>query len=497
MCSLFRGVTDDDFLSPLCFQGLLTAAALPAMTSMFSSPVQAQGQQRRFLFVICASGGADICDSFMPLSTGTARDTLRSHDAVDIRSIGNHRCVDRQRQLRFFVGGSAQKTFLEENGADMAVAAVTGSSVNHVVAARRWLNGDGRAINGRTLVESHAMRWATPEMPLPAVNLANGGYIDPGIDASIPAVMRAETVQNALLFGMATHPSKGVVPINRGAQREALLTRARLVRESLDDKSAFVSRYSQSKMLQGFRSRRKETVPLMQELDLITELTMVSSGAVRLDDYGLSASPQLPALTAAGFADLASDPFMAQAALAYLLARSGASTAVASGAPTAPIAGPGNDEFGFTLKHPPLACDFSHTDHPATQLVMWDRFLTMTGGLIRLLKATPFGDATMWDNSLVYIATEFGRSVEGNGPVGTGHELNNGVALVSPLLNGGRVYGGLGDDGFTRGFDRNSGNVDEGSVISEPDIVATIAKALDHDLGPGDDAKVLPCLLRS
>jgi hypothetical protein len=483
-------------------KGLLSAAALPlsaSIASTFASPLAAQEQQRRFLFVICASGGADIRDSFMPLVTGEANNGLRSHDAADIRTIGNHRCVDRQRQLRFFVGGDAQRTFLEENGADMAVAAVTGSSVNHIVAARRWLNGDGQAINGRTLLESHAMRWATPDMPLPAVNLANGGYIDPGIDGRVPDVARAETVQNALLFGMATHPSKGVMPIDRGAQREALLARARRVRESMDDKSAFVSRFAPSRALQGLRTRRKEIVPLMQDLDLITELTMVSSGVLPLDTYGLSSSSELPALQAAGFGDLINDPFMAQAALAYLLARSGASTAIAIGAPQAPIAGPGNANFDFTLKHTPLACDFSHTDHPATQLVMWDRLLNMTGGLIKLLKATAFGGATMWDNSLVYIATEFGRSLEGEGneAVGSGHELNNGVVLISPLLNGGRVYGALGDDGLTRGFDRDTGEVDEGSIIREPDVVATIAKALDHDLAPGDDGKVVPCLLRS
>lgn len=484
-------------------QGLLSSAALPALTatltSTFAAPLRAQEQDRRFLFVICGSGGADIRDSFMPLVTGEARAGLRSHPAADIATVGNHRCVDRQEQLRFFVGGNAQKTFLDENGGDLAVVAATGSSVNHIVAARRWLNGDGKVLRGRTLLESHAMRWATPDMPLPAVNLANGGYIDPGLDGSIPAVARAETVQNALLFGMATHPSKGVLPIDRGAQREALLARARAVRESLDDKSAFVSRFGASGLLQGLRSRRKETVPLMQELDLIRELTMVSSGALPLDEYGLAASPQLPALVDAGFADLASDPFMAQAALAYLLTRSGASSAVAIGAPTAPIAGPGNAAFDFTLKHSPLACDFSHTDHPATQLLMWDRLLTMTNGLIRLLKGTPFGAGTMWDRSLIYIATEFGRSLEGNGnqSVGTGHELNNGLVLVSPLLNGGRVYGVLGDDGLTRGFDRDSGAVDEGSVIQEPDVVATIGQALDHELAPGDDTHVLPCLLKS
>jgi hypothetical protein len=487
-------------------QSLLATAALPLATTA-STSARAQAQDRRFLFVVCASGGADIRDSFLPLVTGEAGANVRSHLASDVRTIGGLRCVDRQDPLRFYVGagsqagqnGPVQRTFLEEHGNDVAVAAVNGTSVNHIVAARRWLNGAGQVMRGRTLLESHALAYATPDMPLPAVTLANGGYLDPGDDVALPDVARAETVQNALLFGLATDPSRGVLPIDRGAQKEALLRRARRVRESLDDDSSFVARFTNDRLLQGFRRRRKETVPLLQELDLITELTMVASGQVPLDAFGLSSSSELPALADAGFADLASDPFMAQAALAYLLTKSGASCAVAIGAPGAPIAGAGYPGQAFTLTHTPLACDFSHTDHPATQLAMWDRTLAMTGGLIRLLKATSFGTGTMWDRSLVYIATEFGRSVrgQGNGEFGSGHELSNGAVLVSPLLNGGRVYGRLdAQSGLVRGFDAESGAANDDVVgVGEPELCATIGQALGHELQPSDADRVLPCMI--
>jgi uncharacterized protein (DUF1501 family) len=491
-------------------KGLLGLSALPLVSSLSASEARAQDSNRRFLFVVAASGGADIRDAFMPLSQADAGSGVRGHAAAELRTVGGLECIERADPLRFFVGhgnddgqnGPVQRRFLEQHGADTAVMAVHGTSVNHIVAAQRWLNGAGLVQRGRTLLESHALQYASADMPLPAVNMANAGYALDGLDVTLPGFARAETVSNALLFGFATHPSQGVLPVNRGAQKEALLARARAVRESLDDASPFVARFRDAPMLKAYRASRLETVPLMQNLDLITELSMVaSSPEVPLEEFGLSSSPELPRLVEAGFGDLATDPFMAQAALAYLLTKSGASCAVAIGAPAAPIAGPGYAGQGFTLNHTPIAFDFSHTDHEPTQLAMWDRTLQMTDGLIRLLKATPFGAGTMWDRSLVYIATEFGRSLQGQAgqEFSSGHELNNGAVIISPFVNGNRVYGRLDPQtGLIDGFDGATGDAtaDPAQLKREPELTATLARALGHDLSTEDAFGVQDCLLR-
>lgn len=494
-------------------QRALTAlAALPLSTSVLST-ARAQATNRKYLFVVCAGGGADIRDSFMPISSGDAPATVRSHPSADIRTVGGHRCVEHVQPERFYVGagnatgqnGPVQRTFLTEHGQDLAVMSVVGSSVNHNSAARRWLNGAGLVGRGRTILEAHAMAHATPDMPLPAVNMANAGYVGDGDDPAVPAFARAETAANALLFGMATHPSRGVLPASRGDRQAALLARARSVREQLDNASPFVARHARSRLLEGFRRNRRDTVPLMEELELITRLSMVSQGVVpQLGTYGIAAeNAQVDQLAQVGrFTDLITDPFMAQAALAFLLVKSGASCAVAIGAPQSPIAGPGYPGFGFTLRHTPIAYDFSHTDHEPTQAAMWDRTLFMTDGLIRLLKATPMGSGTMWDKSVVYIATEFGRTTtkpSGNGQYGTGHELNNGVALVSPLLRGGRVYGEADPDtGMTTGVD-DEGNASREShhIRGEASVVATLGAALGHTQEGLDSSYVVPALLRS
>ncbi len=107
----------------------------------------------------------------------------------------------------------------------------------------------------------------------------------------------------------------------------------------------------------------------------------------------------------------------------------------------------------------------------------------------------------MWDHSLVYMPTEFGRALQGDGnsAVGTGHELNNGVVLVSPLLNGGRVYGALDPQtGLLRGYDGLTGDtISDVPTQREPELVATIAAALDHELSAEDLQRAQGCLLRA
>jgi hypothetical protein len=65
---------------------------------------------------------------------------------------------------------------------------------------------------------------------------------------------------------------------------------------------------------------------------------------------------------------------------------------------------------------------------------------------------------------------------------GTGHELNNGSLIISPLANGGRVLGGVNPDTLmTYGFDPETGRPDPGRNMVEKEVYSGIAHALGID----------------
>ena len=155
------------------------------------------------------------------------------------------------------------------------------------------------------------------------------------------------------------------------------------------------------------------------------------------------------------------------------------------------------------LKNTPLAFDFSHSNHVLTQYAMWSRILKVTDGLITLLKNQQWDDddesqGTMWDRSLVYIASDFGRDKlrpPNSFEFGTGHHLNNGNVIISPLLNGGRVYGDVdAATGLTFGFDRRTGLAAPGTLMHEQDVYSVIAQALDIDFDGRID---IPAMVRA
>jgi uncharacterized protein (DUF1501 family) len=106
--------------------------------------------------------------------------------------------------------------------------------------------------------------------------------------------------------------------------------------------------------------------------------------------------------------------------------------------------------------------------------------------LITLLKSYDYmGDPAlgkMWDRSLVYVATEFGRSKtrpSGSTSWGTGHDLNNGSLIISPLIKGNRAYGGVDPKtGLTYGFDRMTGEPKRDVTLFEGDVYSLIAHAM-------------------
>lgn len=470
------------------------------MAAALGLPHKARAQaaaDRKLLFVVAANGGGSILDSFLPIVEDESPNgqTLTTYNALFVQQPGgsNLRCV--HSDFPIDLGGLAlppgqQRGFLQDHAADTCVMTLEGTSVNHLVASKRAVTGAG-AYRGRTIMEAVAARHGEGLL-LPNCNMSEGGYLEPGDDVSVPDWARAETVADAALFPIATDGIRGVA----GAPERSLVERARRVRERLEDQSVFARTFRAAPILQRYLDTRRVTVPAMEVADLVTKLMMVPNvpNQIPLNEYGLESSPEVDRVLGA-FPNLLSDPFEAQGALAFLLARYGISCAITLSPSFAPL-------LTDTLENTPLAFDFSHTIHLFAQYAMWSRMFKVSGALIRLLKEQDFDDedpaqGKLWDRSLVYFATEFGRDKvrpSGSFEFGTGHHLNNGAILVSPLLLGNQVYGGVDvNTALTYGFDRQSGEAAPGTVMREQDVYSVIASAMDITY-PGQVP--VPCMLR-
>jgi uncharacterized protein (DUF1501 family) len=126
---------------------------------------------------------------------------------------------------------------------------------------------------------------------------------------------------------------------------------------------------------------------------------------------------------------------------------------------------------------------------------MWSRVLGVADRLIGLLKSEEWGNGqSLWDRTMIYVANDFGRSKnrpQGAEQFGTGHDLNDGALIISPLANGGRLLGGIDPDtGITYGFDPLTGAPDRGRQMTEAEIYAGMAQSLGVSL----DGVTLPDL---
>ncbi len=88
---------------------------------------------------------------------------------------------------------------------------------------------------------------------------------------------------------------------------------------------------------------------------------------------------------------------------------------------------------------------------------------------------------------MIYVATDFGRTkvrTAGAETFGTGHELNNGFLMVSPMVKGNTVLGGIDPNtALTYGFDARTGTALPGKMESnEPDIYSGVLTAMGADL---------------
>ncbi len=434
------------------------AAAVGAASLPLIRRVRAGGLDGpRYVVVLGCFGGASILDSFLPVDVADAhtdpdRGTVIAYPTVQPAG-SNIRCVDRP----------MPRAFLERHAQHSVVMATQSSSVNHFVAQARAVNGRD-TFGGRTLTEAVAALHGA-DMPLPNVSMGRGGFADPGRDATLDGRFRAEVVAKPVVFPLSTSGHAGVAelgprPFQDPALRQDLVGLARTVRdEQLERVSPFAQTFATARRRRDLLWSRANTEPRLEQAELIRRLFFVEDlgDILPLTQYGLGSSAEasrvVDALPGSFPQDTSGNPddrLQAQAALAYLLLRTGASTAVT-------LTEPGTDGF--------LAFDQSHQSHRDAQAVHWDRVLDVADRLIGLLQTAehegPDGpDGTsMWDRTMIVFATEFGRDKWDPGSsFGTGHHLNNGLLVVSPLLRGNQSLGEADpNNGFTTGWDPITG----------------------------------------
>lgn len=459
--------------------GLAAGAALAGL------PRQARAQQAdpRFLIVLTATGGASIIDAMLAVRSSESANAARLNTFPDgmVQQIEGSpfRAIDMELDdigPLPYRGEAVQSDFVRRHARDMMVVTYTGTSVNHIIAEKRSLTGND-AWGGRTLPEAVAAAYGA-DFPVPNVNMSVGGFIEPGIDPTIPDYARAEAVTDATFWFSGLHGSRGI----QGAPRPELIALARRARnEGIDRRSVFRRTFERSPALRRWIQQREQQAPALEARDLITEMNFLPDTPLSpLADFGFGSVADADRIREV-FPLYLTDPLDAQGALAYLLIRNRVACTVTLGPGLSP--GVGGQQI---VDSPPLAFDFSHTAHRGTQALMWSRLLSVADRLIGLLQQVEYGDGqSFWDRSLLYVATDFGRTrtrAAGASEFSTGHDLNNGALVVSPLVNGNRVLGGVDPDTLmTYGFDPRTGDPEPGRHMTEPEIFAGISQALGLD----------------
>ena len=458
----------------------LGAAALPRMARAQSA------DKPKFLIVVAGAGGASIIDSFLAIRESEAGANAPSLNCfpdseVELVTDSPFRAV---RLAKSAVGAipipfvSDQRPFVRKRKNELMVTTLTGTSVNHRIAQKRAITGN-EAWNGRTLQEAVATHYGQG-LPLPNVNMAIDGYAQPGIDPTTPSWALGEAVAEPSLWPLSLDGARGI----QNAPSKSRIEMARRLRdEQLDPETTFARTFASSPRLALWRQQRAAQTGI-ENLDLISKLNVFPDAPpeLPLSAYGLAESPD-GAKVREAFPNYQNDPFEAQAALAFLLIKHGVSVTVTISPSFSVLLQ--TSSFPPAVTNPPLAFDFSHNSHRAAQGVMWSRILGVADRLADLLASEELADGeSYWDHSMIYFATDFGRTKQrtnGSEDFGSSHDLNNGFAFLSPLVNGGKVLGGVDPStGLTYGFDPEdpAGVARPGTNMSEAQIYAGIVHAL-------------------
>lgn len=436
-----------------------------SLLSPFGMHAIGSGKDKKYLFVFCGLGGAAINESFLATSKGP---TGYGSEVEQVRGTPFSAVKPQEHSIvgRIPMGnGYAQKTFVTKHHQNMVVMCHEVSSVNHQIASKRAVTGDN--INsGRTIQEAVAHDFGGSCI-IPNMSLAGAEYGEAGTDYRLPDVARPEQIADSLMLAFATHGFKGL----RQPVTSSEMAEIRKLRFALEKVSRFGDRYGSTDIVRNYVINRENLVESIEAGNLVTKLNVTKNTSSSFD---LQLSPDFSKVIEV-FPNLHKDPLEANAAMAYLLTKNSISNAVtiaprrsalleASGTPNAPI--------GF---------DWSHRDHRGGQHVMWSYILKSMDGLITLLKTTDVdGDPSkgkMWDRSFIYLATEFGRDKVKSG--GSGHNMNNGSLMISPMLKGNQVFGGIDQStGLTYGFDPNTGAPNRSAKLGrEGDVYSVIAQA--------------------
>jgi len=460
----------------------------------------------RFLIVLAASGGGSIIDGPLAIRASESANPDGINTFADTMVTGwegsPFRAVD--------VSGGAigpipapysvnASDFFGRRRSDLMVATLTGTSVNHQVAQRRSITGN-EAWNGRTLQEMVAWQYGL-DTPIPNVHLLAGtGFNDNGTDDSVPTYARRQIVPDPIVWPLSLDGSKG---LKNGLDPKILEAVRKQRNDVFEPGTRFGQIFSRAPRLVEWQEQRAAQGQI-EALDLITQLMVASNGTnFPLDEFGLGSSPSAAAVRAV-FPNYATDPLHAQASLAFLLLKYRVSVTVTLGPSFSFVYAGGDVTSGLpenSVLNPPLAFDFSHQSHRAGQAVVWSRLHEVVDGLITLLQAEDFGDGTsMWDRTMIYVPTEFGRDKtrpNGASEWGTGHNLNNGVMVFSPLVPGDTLLGGVDPDtGLTYGFDPETGAPEPGRNTTEPEIFSGLLGALGIDT-TGSTLPPVPAMRRA
>ena len=358
----------------------------------------------------------------------------------------------------------------------MMVVTQTGTSVNHRVAQKRSLTGND-AWNGRTLQEAVATQYGEGYL-FPNINMSGQGYLEPGLDRLTPSWAYAEPISRPAIWSLGLHGHKGIKDLPSASR----LSQAKKVRDQVLDKvSPMAKRFAQREELELWKEQQK-AITQLEDADLINHLNILSAKKAPLLEFGLNESPDSAKVREA-FPKYLKDPFEAQAALAFMLLKNGISVTVTI-SPSSSVLLRMNG-LSPVVVNPPLAFDYSHNVHQVAQAIMWNRMLDVTDRLINLLQKEEYSNGeSFWERTLVYFATEFGRDPRkpaGAATWGSAHNLNNGYALISPLINGNKILGGVDHQtGLTYGFDPEDpqGVPKPGTHMTEKQIYAGILHAL-------------------
>lgn len=477
-------------------KGMSLMAAGGAVAPLFGRRALAQSEEPRFLIVLCASGGGSLIDSLLAIrqSESSNASTINAYPDGAVLDVPDSpfRAID---SAGDGVGAipipyrAEQSAFVAKHKQDIMVATLTGTSVNHAVAQKRSVTGN-EAWSGRTLQELVALTYGEGHA-IPNVSMATGtSFIERGNDKSIPPWAFGEPVAQPALWPLALDGVRGI----DGPHRRFVEMARKLRNEKLDPESRFARVFANSPKLDLWRSQRGLTSRLEME-DLITKLMLFSdSEEYPLSAHGLAESPS-GRLVREKFPGFDQDPLEAQAALAFLLLKNRVSVTATIGPSFNAVLADGitlGQGQGFEegdLINPPIAFDFSHQSHRATQALMWSRIMKVADGLIDLLKGEELSNGvSFWDRSMIYIATDFGRDKRrpaGAADFGTSHHLNNGIVAISPMVRGNTILGGVDPDtGLTYGFDPATGQKDEGRNMAEAEIFAGLLQALGIDTSP-------------